>query len=71
MKDVTNGTLGSGDFMEQAADHPFCLAGIDKNDWYIAKFGAERVKMMHERLSQIGREAGINFKYVRYYILFH
>jgi predicted DsbA family dithiol-disulfide isomerase len=37
--------------------------GIDKNTWYKEKFGEERVAMMQERLLQIGKDAGIDFKF--------
>jgi hypothetical protein len=38
-------------------------SGIDKEAWYREKFGAERVAMMQVRLAQIGKEAGIDFKF--------
>lgn len=37
--------------------------GIDKAAWYEQKLGSERTAMMRERLSQIGKDVGINFKY--------
>ncbi|KAI9049079.1 hypothetical protein LZ554_006927 [Drepanopeziza brunnea f. sp. 'monogermtubi'] len=37
--------------------------GVDKIGYYRAKFGRETTDMMFERLSQIGREVGINFKH--------
>ena len=37
--------------------------GIDKQTWYREKFGEERVAMMQERLAQIGKDAGIDFKF--------
>jgi predicted DsbA family dithiol-disulfide isomerase len=39
------------------------LLGIDKMGYYRAKFGDERTTEMFSRLSQIGKEAGINFKF--------
>ncbi|KAF2853656.1 thioredoxin-like protein [Plenodomus tracheiphilus IPT5] len=36
---------------------------VDKQAMYESKFGKERVVMMHQRLSEIGRQEGINFKY--------
>lgn len=35
----------------------------DKQTIYVEKFGEQRVKMMQARLSEIGRELGINFAY--------
>ncbi|CAL3969149.1 unnamed protein product [Diplocarpon coronariae] len=37
--------------------------GVDKMGYYTAKFGEERTSLIFERLSQAGREVGINFKY--------
>ena len=37
--------------------------GMDKRQMYIQKFGEDRVVMMHQRLAQIGKEVGINFKF--------
>lgn len=37
--------------------------GIDKAQAYKAKFGEERVNMIFERLTQVGKESGINFKF--------
>ncbi|KAH9864506.1 hypothetical protein J1614_010440 [Plenodomus biglobosus] len=36
---------------------------VDKQAMYESKFGKERTAMMQQRLSEIGREMGINFKY--------
>lgn len=43
--------------------NPDAPKSVDKQQMYESKFGKERVKMMQERLSQIGREEGINFKH--------
>lgn len=43
--------------------NPEARKSVDKQQAYESKFGAERVRMMQERLSQIGKEEGINFKY--------
>jgi len=37
--------------------------GVDKRAHYKAKFGEERTEMMFERLAQVGKECGINFKF--------
>jgi predicted DsbA family dithiol-disulfide isomerase len=37
--------------------------GIDKEDYYRAKFGTERSSMMFQRLSSIGSSVGIDFKF--------
>ena len=37
--------------------------GIDKAAYYKAKFGEDRAAMMFERLSQVGKDTGINFKF--------
>ena len=37
--------------------------GVDKAQMYISKFGPERTQMMQERLSSIGKEVGINFRF--------
>ncbi|KAL8947982.1 MAG: hypothetical protein Q9222_005790 [Ikaeria aurantiellina] len=37
--------------------------GIDKRQYYISKFGAERVPMMFDRLASIGKSVGIDFKF--------
>ncbi|KAI9706903.1 MAG: hypothetical protein M1820_004682 [Bogoriella megaspora] len=37
--------------------------GIDKQEYYRSKFGAQRTAMIFQRLSAIGAESGINFKY--------
>jgi len=37
--------------------------GVDKWAYYIAKFGEERTRMIHDRLQQTGQESGINFKF--------
>jgi len=39
------------------------FTGVDKTEYYKKKFGEDRTKMMFERLSQIGQESGINFKF--------
>jgi predicted DsbA family dithiol-disulfide isomerase len=38
-------------------------AGIDKAAYYKAKFGEDRTAMIFERLSQVGKDTGINFKF--------
>lgn len=38
-------------------------SGIDKQQMYASKFGEERTKLMQERLTGIGQDVGINFKY--------
>ncbi|KAH8801623.1 thioredoxin-like protein [Xylogone sp. PMI_703] len=37
--------------------------GVDKNSYFVAKFGEDRAKMIFERLRQQGDENGINFKF--------
>lgn len=37
--------------------------GVDKATAYAEKFGVERAAMIRERLSQTGKDAGINFKF--------
>jgi len=37
--------------------------GTDKKAYYRSKLGEERIAMMHQRLSQIGKETGIQFKF--------
>ncbi|KAH8599778.1 DSBA-like thioredoxin domain-containing protein [Bisporella sp. PMI_857] len=37
--------------------------GVDKIKYFHERFGADRTKMMFERLSQIGKECGIPFKF--------
>ncbi|MCJ1320755.1 hypothetical protein MMC15_006096 [Xylographa vitiligo] len=37
--------------------------GIDKSNYYKTKFGEQRTAMIFERLSSIGKEVGINFKF--------
>ncbi len=39
------------------------LLGIDKAAYYKTKFGEERTAMIFERLSKVGKDAGINFKF--------
>ena len=43
--------------------NPDAPKSADKQQLYESKFGKERTAMMQERLSQIGKEEGINFKY--------
>jgi predicted DsbA family dithiol-disulfide isomerase len=43
--------------------NPDAPKSIDKQAMYETKFGKERTAALHERLSQIGRAEGINFKY--------
>jgi len=37
--------------------------GIDKTNYYKSKFGEQRTAMIFERLSSVGKEVGINFRY--------
>jgi len=37
--------------------------GVDKAAYYSAKFGEERTEIIFERLSQVGKDCGINFKF--------
>ncbi|KUJ21911.1 DSBA oxidoreductase [Mollisia scopiformis] len=37
--------------------------GIDKTTYYKTKFGEERTAVIFDRLSQVGKEAGIKFKF--------
>lgn len=37
--------------------------GIDKQKYFQAKYGEERAELIFERLSQAGREVGINFDF--------
>jgi len=37
--------------------------GIDKAAYFKAKFGEDRTAMIFERLSQVGKDTGINFKF--------
>jgi predicted DsbA family dithiol-disulfide isomerase len=43
--------------------NPDAPKSADKQQLYESKFGKERTTMMQERLSQIGKVEGINFKY--------
>jgi predicted DsbA family dithiol-disulfide isomerase len=43
--------------------NPDAPKSVDKQQMYESKFGKERTTMMQERLSQIGKAEGINFKY--------
>ncbi|KAI8939076.1 hypothetical protein NX059_004915 [Plenodomus lindquistii] len=43
--------------------NPDAGKSMNKQAVYESKFGKERVAMMHQRLSEIGRAEGINFKY--------
>ena len=36
---------------------------VDKHDYYKSRFGEERSAMMHKRMSGIGEEVGIHFKF--------
>jgi len=38
-------------------------AGVDKIAWFRSKYGDDRTKMIFERLTQVGRDVGINFKF--------
>jgi len=37
--------------------------GVDKTAYYRTKFGDDRTEMIFERLSQVGKDLGINFKF--------
>ncbi|TVY19479.1 hypothetical protein LARI1_G003346 [Lachnellula arida] len=37
--------------------------GVDKTAYYRNKFGDDRTEMIFERLSQVGKDTGINFKF--------
>lgn len=37
--------------------------GIDKHAYYVAKFGEERTKMIHDRLREQGQVTGIEFNF--------
>jgi predicted DsbA family dithiol-disulfide isomerase len=37
--------------------------GVDKTEYYKAKFGEDRTGIIFDRLSQVGKETGINFKF--------
>jgi len=37
--------------------------GVDKTAYFKAKFGEERTSMIFERLTQVGKDCGINFKF--------
>jgi len=37
--------------------------GVDKTAYYQAKFGAERTTMIFERLTEVGKDCGIDFKF--------
>lgn len=36
---------------------------VDKSEMYASKFGAERTRMIFDRLSSLGKDEGINFKF--------
>lgn len=38
-------------------------SSISKHDFYVQKFGPERIPMMHGRLKQVGDAVGIDFKF--------
>lgn len=40
--------------------------GIDKQQYFVQKFGADRMGMMFQRLDGIGRSVGIHFKFGKY-----
>ncbi|TVY48466.1 hypothetical protein LOCC1_G001933 [Lachnellula occidentalis] len=37
--------------------------GVDKTAYYRSKFGDDRTELIFERLSQVGKDMGINFKF--------
>ncbi|KAI4184337.1 MAG: hypothetical protein L6R41_004812 [Letrouitia leprolyta] len=37
--------------------------GVDKRQYYVSRFGAERVPMMFDRLASVGKPVGIDFKF--------
>ncbi len=39
------------------------FVGVDKTAYYKAKFGEERTAGIFERLAQVGKDTGINFKF--------
>ena len=49
--------------------YPFYLnpdapkVGVDKRQHYVSRFGAERVPVMFDRMSSIGKSVGIDFKF--------
>ncbi|KAL9594505.1 MAG: hypothetical protein Q9219_006999 [cf. Caloplaca sp. 3 TL-2023] len=49
--------------------YPFYLnpdaprVGVDKRQYYLSKFGAERTPMMFDRLTSVGKPVGIDFKF--------
>eukprot|EP00039_Didymoeca_costata_P023339 m.6760 g.6760 ORF g.6760 m.6760 type:complete len:188 (+) comp3579_c0_seq1:289-852(+) len=36
---------------------------VNKRDWYNQKFGADRVRLMEPRMTEVGKKVGINFTY--------
>jgi predicted DsbA family dithiol-disulfide isomerase len=42
---------------------PMVFVGVDKTAYYKAKFGEERTAGIFERLAQVGKDTGINFKF--------
>lgn len=43
--------------------NPDAPKSIDKQEFYMSKFGPERTKMMFERLGDLGKSEGINFAF--------
>jgi len=39
------------------------MEGVNKKEFYVQKFGAERVPLMMERMKQVGASVGISFSY--------
>ncbi|KAL8959017.1 MAG: hypothetical protein Q9183_005717 [Haloplaca sp. 2 TL-2023] len=37
--------------------------GVDKRQYYMSKFGPERTPLMFDRLAQVGKDVGIDFKF--------
>jgi predicted DsbA family dithiol-disulfide isomerase len=37
--------------------------GVDKREYYVKRFGEQRSQMMFQRLAEVGRQEGINFKF--------
>lgn len=51
-------------FKQCTANHALIVeTGIDKTEYYKAKFGEDRTAVIFDRLSQVGKATGINFKF--------
>lgn len=43
--------------------NPDAPRSVDKNAYYVSKFGEQRTQMMQQCMSEVGKQVGINFKF--------